>query len=79
MCKSIERRDENCNDEEREAAHQRLARAYRRAHFLNKVEKNISHGWKNTFRESLESFLPSLLTGFCIGLACSHMILRRKG
>ncbi len=77
MCKSIERRDENCNDEEREVAHQRLTRAYRRAHNVSKVEKN----GRNAFHQSLDIFLPGLLTGFCgfcIGIACSHMMLRRK-
>lgn len=80
MCKSMDRRDETCNHKEREAAHQRLTRAYIRAHNVNKAEKNGSHGWRNNaLKESLENLLPGLFTGFCIGIACSHiMLLRRK-
>ncbi len=76
MCKSMQRRDDNCNDEEREAAHQRLALAYRRAH-------NVERGKKNRIRRLMDAFnqsftLPGLVTGFCFGVACSHIMLRRK-
>lgn len=76
MCKSMQRRNDSCNDEKREAAHQRLTLAYRRAHNVDKGKKNRIRRLTNAFiNESLS--LPGLVTGFCIGVACSHM-LRRK-
>jgi len=78
MCKSMQRRDDNSNDGEREAAHLRLALAYRRAHKVDKVEKNRIQRWRIAFNESFENLLPGLVAGFCIGVACSHVMLRRK-
>ena len=78
MCKSMHRKDDNCKDKEREAAHHRLALAYRRAHCVNKGEKNRIVRWTSVFNESLDTLLPGL-AGFCIGVACCHMLhLHRK-
>ena len=75
MCKSMQRRDDDYNDEEREAAHQRLALAYRRAHNVDKGKNRIRR-LTNAFNESSFTLL-GLVTGIFIGVACSHM-LRRK-
>lgn len=73
ICKSMHRNDDTCNDEAREAAHQRLALAYRRAHTVNKGERKRILRWTSVLNESLDTLLPGL-AGFCIGAACCHML-----
>ena len=70
MCKSIPRGE---HDGEREAAHQRLTLAYRRAHSVEKVEKTRCQRWKKALSDSS---VP-LAAGFCIGIACSQVLHRR--
>ena len=89
LCRAVTRDKDNDGseheDKKKELAHEKLTRAYHRAHKLPS-ERTPNESTKKTLSTDVNnpmSFwsIPSLLTGFCVGTAFSVLIasqLRKK-
>ena len=81
LCRAISREDDVGNvrrDEKKEVAHEKLTRAYHRAHRLPglAMESTSKAATKKKLRVA-EGFSSTLMTGFCIGAAFSFLVASR--
>ena len=79
LCKAVARDDDAGNeriDARKELAHEKLTRAYRRAHKLPDKDDGPKPATSNPPRTN-DWCIPSLLTGFCLGTAVSFLMVSR--